>query len=75
MSRTIENVLNIKIGLEQRAIRIWPAVMLAHSRTDSVMGRISCLIDSIITINWERARGVERGTRCLRKLLVLKKIE
>ncbi|HNI02756.1 MAG TPA: hypothetical protein PLO94_10410 [Chitinophagales bacterium] len=51
MSRTIENVLNIKIGLEQRAIRIWPAVMLAHSRTDSVMGRISCLIDSIITIN------------------------
>jgi hypothetical protein len=34
-----------------RAIKIWPAVMLAASRTERVIGRISWLMLSIITIN------------------------
>lgn len=65
--RTDEKILKIKMGLQQRAIKICPAVILAHSRTDKVIGRIICLIVSIITINWERARGVESGTRWAKK--------
>lgn len=34
-----------------RAIKIWPAVILAASRTERVIGRINWLILSIITIN------------------------
>lgn len=56
---------------EARAIKIWPAVILAARRIDSVIGRISCLIVSIKTINWDRANGVLRGTKWLRKLFVL----
>ncbi len=52
------------------AIRMCPAVMFAQSRTDSVMGRINRLIDSIITIKCERAIGVDRGTKCLTKCVV-----
>jgi hypothetical protein len=53
-----------------RAIKMWPAVILAAKRTDRVMGRISCLILSIITINWESGNGVLRGTRWLKKCVV-----
>jgi len=55
----------------QRAIRIWPAVIFADRRTESVIGRISCLAVSIITINWDKAKGVLNGTRCLKKWFVL----
>jgi len=60
----------MKIGFLVKAIKMCPAVMLAHNRTDSVIGRINCLIVSIIVINWERAIGVEGGTRWLRKWFV-----
>jgi hypothetical protein len=44
--------------------------MLAASRTDSVMGRIIRLTDSIITINCERGSGVPKGTKWAKKFLV-----
>jgi hypothetical protein len=69
---TKEKMLSIKIGFLAKAIKICPAVMLAHRRTDNVIGRINCLVVSIIVINCESGRGVERGTMCLRKCLVLK---
>jgi hypothetical protein len=53
--------------LLQSAIRMWPAVIFAARRTERVIGRISWLTLSIITMNWERGRGVLRGTRWLRK--------
>ena len=53
----------MKMGLLVRDMRMCPAVIFAHSRTESVIGRIICLIVSIIVINWERGRGVERGTK------------
>jgi hypothetical protein len=65
----------MKIGPLAKAIKMCPAVMLAHNRTDSVIGRISCLVVSIIVMNCERGRGVDRGTMCLRNCLVLKKKE
>jgi hypothetical protein len=55
------------ILLVQRPIKMWPAVMFAAKRTDKVIGRIICLTVSIITINWERGRGVLKGTKCLEK--------
>lgn len=60
----------IKIGLLHKAIRMWPAVILAARRTDRVMGRITCLTVSIKVINWERGRGVPKGTRWLKKCWV-----
>jgi len=65
------NGLIIVIVDLHKAIKICPAVMFADSRTDRVIGRIIWLTDSISTINCERAIGVLRGTRCLRKWLVL----
>jgi len=56
-------------------IRICPAVMLAQRRTERVMGRIIWLTVSITVMNWERGRGVDRGTICLKKDLVFKNIE
>ena len=41
----------MRIGALVKAIRIWPAVIFAASRTDRVMGRIICLIVSIIVMN------------------------
>lgn len=63
----MENDLRIIIVFLQRAIKIWPAVMLAANRTDKVIGRIICLTVSIKTMNWERGRGVLKGTKCLKK--------
>jgi len=40
-----------------------PAVILAINRTDKVIGRISLLIVSIITINIINMNGVPDGTR------------
>jgi len=70
-NNTKENKLNIKIGFLTKAIRICPAVMFAHNRTERVIGRITRLIVSIKTINWDSGSGVERGTIWLIKWLVL----
>lgn len=51
MIRTMVRELRMLIVLEHKAIRMWPAVMLAASRTERVMGRIICLTVSIKTIN------------------------
>src|SRR5882724_7168375 len=48
----------------RRVISRCPAIRLAVSRTHSVMGRISLLINSIITINMVRMGGVPCGSRC-----------
>jgi len=75
----MEKVFIIIILFEHRAIKIWPAVILAASRTERVIGRIICLTVSIITINWERSNGVLKGTKWLKKwcgfLNELKKIK
>lgn len=70
ISNTKEIVLIIKMLFAHRAIKMWPAVILADRRTESVIGRISCLAVSIITINCDRAKGVLRGTKWLKKWLV-----
>ena len=46
----------------------WPATRLAARRTERVIGRITLLIVSIITINGIRNGGVPRGTRCAKNL-------
>ena len=63
-------MLRIKIELLASAIKICPAVMFAHNRTDRVIGRMIWLMVSIIVINWDRAKGVDRGTKWLKKWLV-----
>lgn len=63
--RIIEGIPIILIVFVNRPIIICPAVRLAASRTDSVIGRINCLIVSIRTINWDKKIGVDNGTRCL----------
>ena len=45
--------------------------MLAARRTDSVIGRIKFLTNSIKTIRGIRAAGVPEGTKCDKKLLKL----
>jgi hypothetical protein len=67
----IEKWFMMEIDMLVNVSKMWPAVIFAHSRTDRVIGRIICLIDSISTINWESASGVDSGTRCLKKLFVL----
>jgi len=47
----IEEKWKMKIDFLARAIRICPAVILAHNRTDKVIGRIICLVVSIKVIN------------------------
>ena len=69
--KTLEKKFNRKIGCLLRAIKMCPAVMLAQSRTDSVIGRIICLTLSIRVMNCESNSGVESGTKWLRKWLVL----
>lgn len=60
----------IKIGALAKAIKIWPAVILAARRTDNVIGRIICLTDSISTMNCDSAIGVPVGTKWARKCCV-----
>jgi len=43
--------------------RRWPAIKFAVSRTQRVIGRITFLVSSIITMNDMRARGVPCGRR------------
>lgn len=57
--------------LVQRAIKMCPALIFADRRTERVIGRINWLAVSIRTINWDSGRGVLKGTRWLRKWLVL----
>lgn len=47
-----------------------PAIILAVSRTERVIGRIIFLIVSIITINDDSIIGVPSGTRCVNMWLV-----
>ena len=47
-----------------------PATILAASRTLKVKGRIRFLTISIKTIKGTRGRGVPRGTKCAKELLV-----
>lgn len=70
----IDIILNIWIVLLIKAIKIWPAIIFAHNRTDNVIGRINKLIDSIRVIKWDRAIGVDKGTKCLIKWVVFWKI-
>lgn len=46
----------------------WPAIILAVSRIDKVIGRIISLIDSIITINGINRAGVPWGVRWVSRL-------
>ena len=69
-SNTKENMFSTVIVLLVKAIRICPAVIFAASRTDRVKGRIIWLTVSINTINWDKGRGVLKGTRCLKKWFV-----
>jgi len=46
-----------------------PAIMFAVRRIDKVNGRIIKLIDSIITINGIKIKGVPWGVRCLNRSL------
>jgi len=48
-------------------IKRCPATMLAANRTDSVIGRIKFLTNSIITIRGIKAPGVPVGTKWIRK--------
>lgn len=50
--------------LLNKLINKCPATMLADNRTDSVIGRMILLVNSIITIKFIRAAGVPDGRRC-----------
>lgn len=50
--------------------RRWPAIMLAVSRIDRVIGRIINLINSIRTMNGIKIVGVFEGVRCVNMWLV-----
>jgi hypothetical protein len=54
----------------KRCINKWPAVMLATSRTDKVIGRIRLLTISINTIIGIRSVGEPIGTMWVSKLFV-----
>lgn len=74
MNATIISNKNIKIWPKDVTINIesphaikdsktCPAVILAQSRTDKVIGRITILTDSIRTIKLKSAKGVPLGTK------------
>jgi len=65
----------IDIGPLIRAIKRCPATILAANRTDRVIGRISLLTISIITIKGINATGVPRGTKCEKKKFILYTVE
>ena len=60
----------IDIGPLISAIKRCPATILAANRTDRVIGRISLLTISIITIKGINATGVPRGTKCDKKKFI-----
>jgi len=64
-----DKIFRVYIVLLIRFIKMCPAVILAASRTESVIGRIICLTLSIITIKWDSIIGVPTGTKCLKKFL------
>jgi len=51
------------VWLPSSVINKCPATILAISRTDRVRGRITFLMDSIITINGIKIIGVPVGTK------------
>ena len=53
----------------------WPATIFAANRIDKVIGRITFLTVSIITIIGIKNEGVPRGTKWANKLLYWKIIE
>jgi len=52
------------VWFPRSVIRRWPATIFAIRRTESVIGRITFLMDSISTINGIKAEGVLWGTKC-----------
>lgn len=58
------------VWLPNKVISRCPATIFAISRTDSVIGRITFLIDSIKTINGIKAEGVLCGTKWANMWLV-----
>lgn len=62
------NIIKIKleaiaVWFPSSVINKWPATILAISRTDRVIGRITFLIDSIKTMNGISNPGVLCGTK------------
>lgn len=53
------------VPLPTRVSNKWPAIILAVRRTVNVIGRITDLINSIITSAGRRAAGAPDGTKCL----------
>jgi hypothetical protein len=64
MARVLPRILRFERALPNKVINKWPAIKLAVSRTQSVIGRITFLVNSIITIKDIRATGVPAGSRC-----------
>jgi len=52
------------VWFPNNVINRWPATIFAINRTESVIGRITFLIDSINTIKGINAEGVLWGTKC-----------
>lgn len=52
-----------------------PATILAANRTDNVIGRITFLISSIMTIKGIRTYGVPIGTKCAKNLFIFLTVE
>jgi len=53
----------------------WPATMFAANRIDKVIGRMTLLTVSIITITGIKNEGVPRGTKWANKLLYWNNID
>lgn len=65
----IKKILEISCPEDPKRDRSkWPAIILAVSRIDRVIGRIINLIDSIITINGISSVGVPWGVKWVRRL-------
>lgn len=65
----IKKILEINCPEDPRRDKSkWPAIILAVSRIERVIGRIINLIDSIITINGINNVGVPWGVRWVRRL-------
>jgi len=59
----LESIFIEQRALPKRVISKWPAIKFAVSRTHKVIGRITFLTSSIITINIIKIEGVPWGTK------------
>lgn len=65
----IKKILEINCPEDPKSDRSkWPAIMLAVSRIERVIGRIINLIDSIITMNGINNAGVPWGVKWVSRL-------